>query len=442
MVTRRFRITDSRLLAVAGCVVVLCCLLSPGRAHGQPTYTVVPGLRVERSLNVPCALEFDLTNKVPTDPAVEEHLAWAVTEGGDWQGGNPAPGTYTAAYRDYKLKVYSEAGYAGEQRIDVVWDPAQVYNVRAEINLDAAVYIVRQGGTIVDQTSVSAIAPPRVTMGYGWPPSVRSGATGAILSNIRWEEATAPAGQRFEAEADTFTEAEAPAANHGAEGTVQTGGNGRVIFLRFTVSGDDQPVSSATIDLEAVNAGGGGEIHFVPDNGWSEVGLTHDNEPCLSPTVLDSLGRVEAGSRYSFDVTAAVPRNGTYSFAIRSSEADGSAYHSRESGGGAHPVLVVVRGERPALPPPADCAVVTPDGGGPDAETDTGADAGTDAGTDAGSDARDDAPASTDDGGTEPPNPDDEGCGCGAAPGSALWSSALLAAAVFCARGRRFRGRR
>jgi hypothetical protein len=456
MANRKFRVVDSGPLTATGRVLVACLLLGAAPALGQPTYTVVPGDRVERSLNVPCALEFDITNKVPTDAAVEEHLAWAVTEGGDWQGGNPGPGTYTAAYRDYKLKVYSEAGYAGEQRIGVAWDPAQVYTVRAEINPDNAVYIVRQGTAIIAEESVSAIAPPRVTMGYGWPPSVRSGATGAILSQIRWEESTTttPSGERFAAEADTFTEAEAPGVNHGAEATVQTGGNGRVIFVRFTVSGEDLPIASATINLDATNSGGGGEIHFVPDGDWSELALTHDTRPCLSPTVLDGLGRVESGSRYALDVTAAVPGNGTYSFAIRSSEPDGSAYVSTEAGGWGHPVLVVVRGERPALSPPEDCTPDPPaDGGGPDdaadAATDVPADAPADTpaddATSVGWDAPDAGPPTADDGGTEPiyPSADEgDGCGCAPEPGSALWSVSLLVGVVLGSAARSPRKRR
>lgn len=435
-----------RRAPISACLGVLGLLSAPTLVHAQ--YTVTPGLRVERSLNVPCALEFDLTNKVPTDPAVEEHLAWAVSEGGDWSGGNAPVGTYTAAYRDYKLKVYSEVAFAGERRIGVVWDPSQVYTVRAEINLDGAVYSVSRGGTLLETISVSAAAPPRVTMGYGWPPSVRSGATGATLSNIRWEEAAtvAPA-PGIEAEADTFTEAEAPGASHGGEGSVQTGGNGRVIFLRFTVSGEDLPISRATLRFEAVNAGGGGEIHFVPSNSWSESGLTHASSPCLSPTVSDSLGRVEAGGRYAFDVTDAVSSNGVYSFAIRSADPDGSAYHSRESGGGARPVLEIVRGARPALSPPAGCtAVTTPadagaavvvDAGapvGPDAGAgvrDLGTGTAPDAGDDAGPDARRRASTSLSDG----------GCGCTvraakSTSSASFWSLGFFAMLAWRARRR------
>jgi len=378
----------NRRFCAAGCAALLgLCVMSPERARGQGTYTVVPGQRVERSLAVPCALEFNITNKMPTDAAVEEHLAWAVTEGMDWQGGNPAAGTYTAAYRDYKLKVYSAAGYAGEQRIDVAWDPVQVYTVRAEIRSDRAVYIVSKAGVVIDETTVNATAPPRVTMGYGWPPSVRNGASGAILSNIKWEEsAVAPPGPGFEAQADTFTEEIAPTANHGGEASVQTGGNGRIIFLRFLVSGETGAISSALLSLEATNAGGGGEIHLVPDSGWSEIGVTHSTKPCLSSTVLSRLGRVEIGGRYTFDVTAAVPGNGTYSFAIRSSEADGSAYHSRESSGGMHPTLVVTRGTRPAMTGPAGCAVPVPEAGPLDSGTRIDATTGIDTGS--GIDAR------------------------------------------------------
>jgi uncharacterized protein (TIGR03382 family) len=403
-------------------------LLVPALAHGQ-TYTVIQGQRVERSLNVPCALEFDLTNKVPSDELVEEHLAWAVTEGMDWAGGNAPLGTYSAAYRDYKLKVYGTAGFAGEQRINVPWAPASTYQVRAEIKADRAVYVVKLNGAVIAQTSVSAVAPPRVTLGYGWPPSVRNGAAGAVLSNIRWEESSVtqpppatlcPAGSTcFEPVADTWADPNQPAAAHGGDATLQVGGDGRTTYLRFDLSGLGS-VATARLQLEASNAGGITQVHAVTDNAWTEAGLTFGNRPSLEPTALDSRGRVEIGSLATFDVIAAIPAGGVYSLAIRSADLDGSAYHSKDSAA-RRPVLIVTEGPHPTPPPPP--VVAPPDAGVPEAP-------------DAGTPVVTAPPVAPVDAGANPPTAAGTpsrmeatgGCSSVSGPGVAAW--AVLVAAV------------
>jgi MYXO-CTERM domain-containing protein len=99
-------------------------------------------------------------------------------------------------------------------------------------------------------------------------------------------------------------------------------------------------VKSARIFLTALNGGGGGDIHVVGDNSWTEAGLTHVNRPTPEPPILSSLGAVEIGGFYSFDVTSAIVGNGLHSFAITSALVDGSGYHSRESAA-SHPELVI-----------------------------------------------------------------------------------------------------
>lgn len=345
--------TSSR--AAAGVIAVLLFCPLPARADAEP-YTVVPGQRVEKTLNVPCALQFDITNKVPTS-LDEEHLAWAVSEGKDWSGGNPPLGTYTAAFRDYKLKVYAATGYAGEKGIAGGWNPALVYTVRAEVHPTYTRYLVTQSGNTVSDVSINAAAPSKVTLGYGWPPSVRKGAANAILTQIQWEQGppappppTTPEGQFFP-EADTFADPGSPGVAFGASPELRTGGDGRTIYLRFSVTGVGS-VASARVLLEAMNGGGGGQIHGLADHSWSEATLTWSNRPVPTGAPLASLGKVQIGGTYAFDVTSAVPGDGTYSFAITSSDPDGAGFHSRESSG-ARPILEVVPGPHPSPPPDA-----------------------------------------------------------------------------------------
>lgn len=368
--------------AAAVVVVALTSLALPARADTEP-YTVAPGQRVEKTLTVPCALQFDITNKVPTS-LDEQHLAWAVAEGKDWSGGNPPVGTYTAAFRDYKLKVYAATGYSGEKGINGGWNPALVYTVRAEVKATYTRYLVMQNGTKVSDVSINSVAPSKVTLGYGWPPSVRKGATDAVLTKIQWEQGPpappppATKNGQYAAVADSFADPGTPSVALGASPELRTGGDGRTVYLRFAVAGVGS-IASARVLLEAMNGGGGGEIRFLPDNTWSESGLTWANRPVPTGAALASLGKVEVGAQYSFDVTSAVPGDGTYSFAITSNDPDGSGFHSRESAV-AQPILEVVAGPHPTPPPDAgqpppvvDAGTEPPDGPG---ETPGWADAG------------------------------------------------------------------
>ena len=157
--------------------------------------------------------------------------------------------------------------------------------------------------------------------------------------------------------ADTWAEPLNPTATHGADPELRVGGDGRTIYLRFDVAGMGG-VQSAKLYLEAMNGGIGGEIHLVPDNDWVEGAVTYQGRPGFSADVLSSLGAVDIGDTYVFDVSAAVPSDGTYSFAIVSSAEDGAGYWSREAASGQPRLEVVSSGEPvdPGDPPvgPAD----------------------------------------------------------------------------------------
>lgn len=148
-----------------------------------------------------------------------------------------------------------------------------------------------------------------------------------------------PGLSRFAPTADTWTEPANPSVAHGNEVELRTGGDGRTIFLRFDVQGVGQ-VSRARLVLRAMNAGGGGELHRVADSSWSEATLTHLNKPLVDAAVVSSLARVEVGAEATFDVSSALTGNGVVSFAITSSDGDGSGYDSREAGA-SRPELVV-----------------------------------------------------------------------------------------------------
>jgi len=144
----------------------------------------------------------------------------------------------------------------------------------------------------------------------------------------------------FGAIADTFVDPGRPTTALGSDTELRTGSDGRTIFMAFDVAGVEGTVLDARIVLEALNAGGGGDLRAA-SGGWSEASLTFDSATFPSGVILDSLGHVDIGGSYEFDVTDAIAGNGRYDFAIGSLAVDGSGYHSRESATGAGPELSV-----------------------------------------------------------------------------------------------------
>lgn len=208
---------------------------------------------------------------------------------------------------------------------------------------------------------------------------------------------------RLEPVEDTFAHLLEPDLPHGDQATVQVGGDGagdfgRVVYFRFDLSQIAGSVRSARLVLRATNAGGGGWITGVPDNGWQEETLTWNNRPMAGAQIIDQLGRVEIDNVYAFDMTHSVYAGGVYSFAILSVEDDGAAYGSKE-----HPeadyrpyLELLVEGEGDGGPEPdaGQDAGAEEDGAGDGQDAESPADPGADAGADAGADpGPDGAPA-------------------------------------------------
>jgi hypothetical protein len=104
-------------------------------------------------------------------------------------------------------------------------------------------------------------------------------------------------------------------------------------------------ITRAAIQLRVPNINradsvSGGRMHVADNCTWNEAGVTFDNEPAINAAVLSTVGPVARGALAEFDVTAAVPGDGTYCFAIDSQTEDGVDYNSREASAG-RPVFVV-----------------------------------------------------------------------------------------------------
>jgi hypothetical protein len=129
---------------------------------------------------------------------------------------------------------------------------------------------------------------------------------------------------------DTWADPLALSTINGNSTELRVGGDGRTIFMKFDVAGVG-PIESATLNLKAMNGGYGGDVRVVGDTSWSEDTLNYQNMPTPDSAILGSLGAVSIGDIYKMDVSKAVPCDGTYTFAINSSEVDGAGYWSSES---------------------------------------------------------------------------------------------------------------
>lgn len=252
---------------------------------------------------------------------------------------------------------------------------------------------------------------------------------------------------------DTWADPTAPTTPHGSSDELRVGGDGRTILLKFDVK-DVGPIAKATLRLEALNGGGGGEVRTVLDTTWTEAGLTFEKMPPASGPVLDALGKVETGQTYELDVSLAVACDGEYAFAISSSDLDGAGYWSSESGKGG-PQLILVPdptgdgcgptppepGPEPPPPsePPPEAALPPEPMPEPPPAPETAPDQGSEERTDIGGLPVPDGGA-TDAGGRSAPSEAPSDGGCSAGPhaqggGNAPWLLVVCALLGFLARG-------
>ncbi len=160
--------------------------------------------------------------------------------------------------------------------------------------------------------------------------------------------ATQPAGTIL---ADVTVDSSVPGINLGTRTQLGVDAGGQAVkrtFVRVQVSNvGSRTVSSALLNLQvstttnAESPVSGGMIHRITDCGWGETTTTWNNQPVIDGSVLSTLGPVAQGQNVSFDVTAAIPGDGTYCFAIDSATTEGTDYQSREASAG-RPTLTVV----------------------------------------------------------------------------------------------------
>jgi len=172
--------------------------------------------------------------------------------------------------------------------------------------------------------------------------------------------------------ADTYVDAANPGTNFGRATSLFVDASPvKQAHLRFDVRGILPPftVGRARLRLTAAgssaaaSASGGSVQAIVAGNlAWSEASTTYATRPALDGPRLATQGAVTANQVVDFDVTAAVPADGIYSFGLTTTSSDEVVYQSREAASGKPALLLELRGpDDPVLTiaEPADGAQVS-----------------------------------------------------------------------------------
>ena len=161
---------------------------------------------------------------------------------------------------------------------------------------------------------------------------------------------SAEAATTYTSGSDAFVSADFPTANYATVNYLKVqGGSARNGYVKFTVSGWNGPVGTATLrfwTLTGAVAGFG--VHGVSDTTWDERTLTYNNAPAITPAVVGSSGPFVAKTWVSVDVTPLVTGNGTYSFALTTSDTTFLEVATKENGASTAPQLVLSPAVAPA----------------------------------------------------------------------------------------------
>ncbi len=136
----------------------------------------------------------------------------------------------------------------------------------------------------------------------------------------------------FTPTADAYVSALYPTANYGTASQLRADGSPvTTSYLRFSVSGLGGSVAQATLRVYANSALDTGiAARRVVSNTWSESTLTYDNAPAPG-TLIASSNVISANTWVTWDVSSYVVGNGTYSFALSSSNLTALSMASREA---------------------------------------------------------------------------------------------------------------
>ncbi len=227
----------------------------------------------------------------------------------------------------------------GSASVALAWD-ASSDDVKV-----ASYTMLRDGvavGTSTTTSYLDATAQPSTTYDYSVTATDTSGNTSGASAELAVQTLAMPTTITVTPSDDASVRSDRATSTYGSATTIQVDQSpDKRTYLRFAVSGvQGRQVLSASLLLNTVDGGGGGELHMVSDTSWTEGTLTWNNKPAYVTGVAASLGTVRTGQQATADLTSTVTGDGTYSFAALGTSSNGADYTSKE-GGSLGPRLVL-----------------------------------------------------------------------------------------------------
>ncbi len=196
-----------------------------------------------------------------------------------------------------------------------------------------------------DGSTSNAASPEHVYAAagsYGVTLSVSNGAGADTLSRPAYVSVTQPTSVVTRTPvADAMISENSRGTNYGSLPTLRvrtTGGSSQRDFLKFDLTGLG-PVSSARLRLFVVDPSNSGGSVFSVGTGWTESGVTWNNQPALQGSAVASIGSAAVDTWKEVDVTSAVSGPGLVALALSGGSSDAVFYSSRE---GANPPQLVL----------------------------------------------------------------------------------------------------
>ncbi len=164
-----------------------------------------------------------------------------------------------------------------------------------------------------------------------------------LLALVITQDAVLGQGQVLGPVADAYVNESRTGTNAGSGTTLRVRVKSRASyrsFLRFDLTGLSGTLVSARLRLFCTDAStNGGQLYALPDNGWSEMGITWANQPALPASPFAALGPVSVNTWVELDVTAALGGTPTQVFALAGGSSNSAYYSSRE---GSNPPQLVL----------------------------------------------------------------------------------------------------
>lgn len=149
----------------------------------------------------------------------------------------------------------------------------------------------------------------------------------------------------FTTSVDARVSAASPTSNFGASTILVADADpASESYLRFTVANLPGAVSSARLRVFVGTGSADGTVDgpavWTSSNDWTETGITWNTRPTRS-SGRDDKGALPAGAWAEWDVTPFVTGNGTFTFVLATTSADGAVFSSSEGANAPHLIVTV-----------------------------------------------------------------------------------------------------